>query len=277
MEVSVITDRTRFCRAYGRAADYKKYAMKILKNDDDLEYVLANACKAIMFVGNRERGKTLAEKQNGKAENSADFLEAKDKLTNKTAQSLEIFHRFDSRILFVTKVLDVGVSIEDPEIDTIIIDPTTRTNFLQMLARVRLQKNQRPTIYVFQSQFKFFERRIEQNAVFAKLAYRLLKERKSDPKEFAAKISLGEADDYTPDMLQKFTFKNCDGHWRINELTCVQTLIDYDFYRQMARGMAIDENFFIKKQLDWMDKKFSSRDFVSLERQEAVKKSCRHD
>ena len=141
-----------------------------------------------------------------------------------------------------------------------------------MLARVRLQKNQRPTIYVFQSQFKFFERRIEQNAVFAKLAYRLLKERKSDPKEFAAKISLGEAADYTPDMLQKFTFKNCDGHWRINELTCVQTLIDYDFYRQMARGMAIDENFFIKKQLDWMDKKFSSRDFVSLERQEAVKK-----
>ena len=248
MEVSVITDRTRFCRAYGRAADYKKYAMKILKNDDDLEYVLANACKAIMFVGNRERGKTLAEKQNGKAENSADFLEAKDKLTNKTAQSLEIFHRFDSRILFVTKVLDVGVSIEDPEIDAIVIDPTTRTNFLQMLARVRLQKNQRPTIYVFQSQFKFFERRIEQNAVFAKLAYRLLKERKSDPKEFAAKISLGEADDYTPEMLQRFTFKDGNGHWRINELTCVQTLIDYDFYRQMARGMAIDENFFIKKQ-----------------------------
>lgn len=272
MQVSVITDRTRFCREYGGRADYKKYALKILKNDDDLEYVLANACKAIMFVGNRERGKTLAEKQNGKAENSADFLEAKDKLTNKTAQSLEIFHRFDSRILFVTKVLDVGVSIEDPEIDAIVIDPTTRTNFLQMLARVRLQKNQRPTIYVFQSQFKFFERRVEQNAIFAKLAYRLLKERKSDPKEFAAKISLGEADDYTPEMLQRFTFKDGNGHWRINELTCVQTLIDYDFYRQMARGMAIDENFFIKKQLDWMDKKFSSRDFVSLERQEAVKK-----
>lgn len=272
MEVSVTTKRTRFCREYGGRADYKKYALKILKNDDDLEYVLANACKAIMFVGNRERGKTLAEEQNAKDKNSAEFLEARDKATSKTAQSLETFHRFESKILFVTKVLDVGVSIEDPGIDTIIIDPTTRINFLQMLARVRLQKGQRPTVYVYQSTNKFFEHRVDQIRDYAKLAYELLKERKSDPKEFAAKISLGEANDFTPEMLQRFTFKDGNGHWRINELTCVQTLIDYDFYRQMARGMAIDENFFIKKQLDWMDKKFSSRDFVSLERQEAVKK-----
>lgn len=271
MQISLIRASTRFCHLYDMEADYGIYKVKILK-DDDLEFVLENAQKVVMFVGNRERGKTLAEEQNAKDKNSAEFLEARDKATSKTAQSLETFHRFESKILFVTKVLDVGVSIEDPEIDTIIIDPTTRTNFLQMLARVRLKKGQRPTVYVFQSTNKFFEHRVEQNRDYAKLAYELLKERKSNPKEFAAKISLGEVEAYTPEMLQRFTFKDGNGQWRINELSCIQTLIDYDFYVQMACEIADDENAFVKTQLSWMKKKFSVKDFVALERQEAVKK-----
>ena len=272
MEVSVTTKRTRFCREYGGAADYKNYAVKILKDKGDLEFVLENARKAVIFVGNRERGKKLAEEQNEKEKKSADFFEAKDKHSSHCARSLEIFHRFDSRILFVTKVLDVGVSIEDSGIDTIVIDPTTRTDFLQMLARVRLQKGQRPTIYIYQSDLNFFENRVEQNTNLANLAYQLLKERKSDPKEFAAKISLGEVEAYTPEMLQRFTFKDGNGQWRINELSCIQTLIDYDFYVRITQEMADDENAFVKTQLSWMNKKFSVKDFVALERQEAVKK-----
>lgn len=272
MEVSVTTKRTRFCREYGGVADYKKYAAKILKDKVDLEFVLGNARKAVMFVGNRERGKKLGDEQNELKKDSAEFLEAKDKATSKTARTLEIFHRFESKLLFVTKVLDVGVSIEDPEIDAIVIDPTTRTNFLQMLARVRLQKNQRPTIYIYQSDLNFFENRVEQNTNLANLAYQLLKERKSDPNEFAAKISLGEANEFTPEMLQRFTFKDGNGQWRINELSCIQTLIDYDFYVQMACEIADDENAFVKTQLSWMKKKFSVKDFVALEREEAVKK-----
>lgn len=272
MEITLIRSSTRFCRSYDMEADYKQYKVKVLKDKEDLEFVLGNARKAVMFVGNRERGKKLEDEQNELKKDSAEFLEAKDKATSKTARTLEIFHRFDSRILFVTKVLDVGVSIEDPEIDTIIIDPTTRTNFLQMLARVRLQKNQRPTIYIFQSDLNFFENRVEQNTNLANLAYQLLKERKFDLKEFAARISLGEVEAYTPDMLQRFTFKDRNGQRRISELTCIQTMIDYDFYVQMASEIADDENAFVKTQLSWMDKKFSSKDFVVIEREDAVKK-----
>lgn len=272
MVVEIITAKTRFCYEYEIAGDYKKYTVKVLKDDEDLSYVLEKSRKAIMFVGNRERGKKLTEKQNAMNNNSAEFLEAKDIAVSKTASSLENFHRFKSKFLFVTKVLDVGVSIEDPQIDSIIIDPTCRTNFLQMLARVRLQKCQHPNIYIFQSDAKFFENRVEQNSNLAKLAYELLKQRKNEVKEFAARISLGEVDIYTPEMLQKFTFKDSNGQWRINELTCIQTLIDYDFYSTIACEIASDENAFVKTQLGWLDKKLTTKSFVAIDRQEELKK-----
>lgn len=273
MEILVKKHNTRMCWEYDATANYENYVIKVISSEEDLKYVLGKSKKCLMFVGNKERGKKLMERQNKVKANSAEFIDSMALKKLEVAKQLIQIAKFEVRFLFVTNVLDVGVSIVDPEVDTIILDPTTRTEFIQMLARVRTKHDQKITVYVQKADLIFFLNRIAAKEEFSQMALMLLKNRQSDLEKIAAKIELGNFGEFQPRMMRNFLYQNSEKKWILNELTCMQTIINMRFCKEMAQKISEDENAFVKEQFSWLGKEFTEEAYVQKERLEMQKKN----
>lgn len=90
---------------------------------------------------------------------------------NTNAQCKSIYNKiisdkkFDEDVLITTSVLDNGIDLKDSSICNVVIDVPDRTEFLQMLGRVRVSDNQKINLFVpkydVNSLKKIFEQKIQ--------------------------------------------------------------------------------------------------------------------
>lgn len=77
-------------------------------------------------------------------------------------RTLAIAHRVKPKILITTSVLDNGVSIHDQDVGNIVIATESKTNFIQMIGRIRTENCESCNLYVFPQEVQYYEKRLEQ-------------------------------------------------------------------------------------------------------------------
>lgn len=99
--------------------------------------------KWVVFVDSKRQGKVLANH----LDKDADYLDA-DCKSGALWDALTSKSRFPHRVLVTTAVAEVGLNILDPEVRSIVIMSTDRSQFMQELGRRRFFGNEMIDIYV---------------------------------------------------------------------------------------------------------------------------------
>lgn len=117
--------------------------------------------KWLIFVDSKENGKQLYEdlKKIGKSVNYIDAEYWKDENETECVQKITTKKRFTESILIATAVMDNGISLIDEKLRNIVIMADIEETFLQMLGRKR-EDNQRVTLYLFQRNAEYFQKRL---------------------------------------------------------------------------------------------------------------------
>ena len=108
--------------------------------------------KWLIFVASKKNGKSL-KKLLSKEKITCSFLSAKSKNPDKKKeyeiyQSIVENENFPSQVLISTSVLDNGINIKDSSVKNIVIDLFDRTEFIQMLGRIRISNNEKVNLYI---------------------------------------------------------------------------------------------------------------------------------
>ncbi|WP_337461627.1 helicase-related protein [Jutongia sp.] len=130
--------------------------------------------KNLIFVSSKETGeKILQELQVKKVR--AIFLTADNKELEEQAKTIRTISekkRFDSDVLIATAVLDVGVSIKDPDVNQIFIRSYNSEEFLQMLGRLRVPtdaKYEGITLFIHKIRKQDVDRRLGQERTYLQI------------------------------------------------------------------------------------------------------------
>lgn len=116
--------------------------------------------KWLIFVSSKSKGKKFKEnlknfqpqdenleKILSKANVKVAFLKSESKDT-KTYQDIVEKEKFEEQVLISTSVLDNGINIKDRQVKNVVIDLLDRTEFIQMLGRVRITGNMQINLYI---------------------------------------------------------------------------------------------------------------------------------
>lgn len=107
--------------------------------------------KWIVFISNKDEGEALARYLNDDENIPTAFvcMESKSQSRGnyKAYQNIIENSKFNERVLITTSVLDNGVNIKDPTVEHVAIFNLERTNFLQMLGRVRRYDDMKLQLY----------------------------------------------------------------------------------------------------------------------------------
>ena len=115
--------------------------------------------KWLIFVASKKDGKALREGLTNNGLESA-FLTKDSKSRNlsnnssdneneyQTYRRIVENEKFNQRVLISTSALDNGINIKDSSVKHVVIDMLDRTEFIQMLGRIRISNNQKINLYI---------------------------------------------------------------------------------------------------------------------------------
>lgn len=78
---------------------------------------------------------------------------------SKVVKELVMANKLMPKVLLTTSVLDNGVSVHDPDVESVTIITESKVSFLQMLGRVRTESVQKLKLYLLVRPASFFEKR----------------------------------------------------------------------------------------------------------------------
>lgn len=240
----------------------------ITQEKEIVEIVQHSKEKNIIFVSSKKHGQDIKEELSGKDIKSI-FITSDNKNAESKENVAELVsaNTFSEKVLITTSVLDVGVNFLDEEIENIIIAATEPTEFLQMLGRIRvIQEEQEISLFIYSRTAQYFKN-LRDEYVCPKIKCIEFLELYPDLEEiFKEKIS---SNDNIPDEYETFLYKD---HWHNNKIA-FNTLAAYRYrelyklYNEIYNGIKQDEDYFIKKQLEWLglQETFSIQNFYSDE------------
>ena len=165
---------------------------------------------------------------------------------NKVANEIIETEHFSTQVLLTTKVLDNGINLRDSDLENIVIDTFSRTEFLQMLGRRRnIQQDERINLYIPKKEKKFFSTYLNCriNPALSVINENISSEVRtdnmlSDPLYYAI-------------VRRYFVMQG-------NQLCCnpaARFLLEQQrsFCENMLKELEVDEWAFVKEQLRWLD------------------------
>lgn len=105
-----------------------------------------NSERWLVFVQSIDEGKELC-KELCRKNVDAVFLSSAEE-NSRERKTLEVYQRFDCRVLVATSVLDNGINIIDDELKNIVIDSTDEIQLLQMLGRKRIADGEHVNLFI---------------------------------------------------------------------------------------------------------------------------------
>ncbi len=251
---------------YKLEKNYDYLNVKYLSNDKEILDIVNNSYgKTIIFISNKDNGLKIKKDLEDNSINCI-FITAENKENDSKDDVDEIIdtNTFSKKVLITTSVLDVGVNILDTDIENMIISANEPVEFLQMLGRFRvIQEGQQVSLYIYARNAKYFQN----------LCYRQIKpkiecceylEKCSDLQEVLIN-SLVPGNDL-PEGYDKFLYKDyINGTVAFNKAAAYRYRQLYNLYNEILDGIINDEDYFIKKQLEWLGLKntFKLKDYYS--------------
>lgn len=127
--------------------NYDRFKCFAVSDEETLcQTIVGSKGKSVVFIDDRKQADRIAErlKQCGVKGNdialiNADNIDAEE--MRYVIDPLVMTNKVRVRVLLTTSVLDNGVSIHDPKVDTVVIITDSKISFMQMLGRVRADEN----------------------------------------------------------------------------------------------------------------------------------------
>lgn len=253
---------------------YGHLNVQYLTDQDNIYEIIKNSPKeekTIIFVSNKDKGEKIQNKLN---ENNIKniFITADNKHTEneKGVNTLINTNTFPQKVFISTSVLDVGVNFLDIKITNMIIEATELVEFIQMLGRIRIIKeNQKVCLFIHARTANFF-----QHIRDCKIQNIL------DCIEFLENYpNIGHIleDEFIPGTTFKYKYKNykkflClnnNSSIVLNKLTAFRFRELYTLYNDIYNKIKKDKYSFIKEQLQWLglENTFSEENFYYVKMQ----------
>lgn len=105
--------------------------------------------KWIIFINDLVKGQQYVQQLNDLGIETV-FISAslKNKSASQQLEQLESLQSFSCRVLIATSILDCGVNILDDAVQNVVIFEITKTKFVQMLGRVRIQAGKKIRLFI---------------------------------------------------------------------------------------------------------------------------------
>ena len=207
--------------------------IEVINNDETEE-------KWILFQSNKETAKRITAKN---LKHASVVITADDKESNAMGEIIENQH-FKAKVLITTKVLDNGVSLCDDKIKNILIETTSRTEFIQMMGRRRLGNDEDVTLnlYIPRLHDRYFKsmiiRRIQPLLDLTVLSHNAL-----------LTIAMDSDAGYKS---VKALFDAREGRLILNPLAEKRLNEKKKYFEKLSKKIEIDPNYFVKEQLAWL-------------------------
>lgn len=237
-----VQGKINFVFIYSIPGEKQQYNIKIYANVEELVDVIngdEGDKKWLIFQANKERANEIKRKLN-----KPSVLVTADDKKSKSVKEIIENNKFSEKILLATKVIDNGVNICDPQLENIVLDTISKTEFLQMLGRRRKQSQDEVIdLYLPKLSSNYF------NSVLIRSIY--------------PEMELIEKSEY---ILRERIFcfpeeyKICrryfdmeEGRLILNPIVKDSLKRKKDFCEKMKRKLEYDEFAFVKEQLKWLD------------------------
>lgn len=131
---------------YTVKADYSYFRLRGVSNQTELcKRIVDDTGKALIFINSKDGARNLKKllEDNGLKKGTAKILNADELTKQDSLKDYMVYgEKFpqDTKVLITTSVLDNGVSLTDDDITSITVFSTSRTDFIQMVGRVRVAK-----------------------------------------------------------------------------------------------------------------------------------------
>ena len=137
---------TYYCNTYSKPI----YNIILYQSDSFLFNEIKNSenSKWLYFILSRQNGNSMKQCIELMTSKKCIFLTSSDK-NRKIWRTLTQENRFDKEILIATSVLDNGISIHDDAVKNIVLPFCNRTEFQQMLGRIRLDADSSSALNVY--------------------------------------------------------------------------------------------------------------------------------
>ena len=169
--------------------------------------------------------------------------------------------KFEKQALITTKLLDNGVNFKDEQLQNLVIDTVSETEFVQMLGRKRFrQEDESIRLYIPRKSVRYFSGYLKMNI---ERALEILGQ------EFAGDgmVSRMLEDPQVYGIIRRFCIFQA-GKLQINEAGIYKLRRIAQFLRHMQEAMKGDEWAFVKEQLRWigLEDQFSEENSLTEEK-----------
>lgn len=247
---------------YGHSIDFSNLEVFNFQNLKHLtELIINNKEKWLIFVSSFTDAEKIYDdlcKQDEKSigfccSNEEDVIKkykgrAIDEIKNMLAKE----NRFTERILISTAVLDNGISMKDKKLLNIAILTGDKESYLQMIGRKRILADEKVHLYLCIQNKSYFSKK--KSTIHQLLNEYLVMDRKQQSE--IGQFLLQSRDKKNIFLHQYMTVVRTEPYgkaqFRINTLSIKQWRYLYNEYGEICNGLEIDENFFIRKQLEWL-------------------------
>lgn len=196
--------------------------------------------KFLIFVNNKEK----SEKWKDKIHRKVDSISA-DCKSDEVLKQIINKEKFEADVLLTTKVLDNGVNFIDSSLKGVVLNTASKTEFIQMLGRKRLQQGEEIDLFIPIKSVNYFNGLIYMNI-----------------KESLAKIEqIKYTDDFLNELLENKEFFNVARKFFVfdNKVPKVNICAVRKLENQkeelirMKSEIEEDKYAFVKEQLNWLD------------------------
>lgn len=248
---------------YSTGIDYSYLNVFYFKNYEDIIATINNdnsGNKWLFFINNFTLAVELLEKiKDSKficSQNNQGYV---NKMDSNELNNIVANNKFDCKCLIGTKVIDNGISINDPLLKNIVILTFDKVDFIQMLGRKRIdiEYPQRINLFIMKRSIKSFT-----TMLYTKY-YKDQKEvelYKNDINGFNRKYdkSIGKMRDY-----EYLFYKGKSGNWELNKMGYLMLFKNIEFCERMKNEFyKSGKNAFIKEQLKWIKIKYNKSNWL---------------
>lgn len=244
-------------KSYTVPMDYSYVNVKYITKNEDVLEIINNSQdneKSVVFVSSKKNGEAIKINlyKNGI---DSDFITADNKNgeMSKEVEKLASSNTFKKKVLIATSVLDVGLNFLDADIANIIIATAESTELMQMLGRIRvIREFQAVSLYIYVRNVEYFQNL--QQSIREKLHTIKFLEEYQTQNDFE-KLLVDNANTHeAPIDFENFIYRDYrnNNKYAINTLTTYQYRYLFNLYDKIIREMMIDEDCFIKLQLEWL-------------------------
>ena len=142
--------------SYRHLADFDRfYGIYVPDCETLVEEIASSDKKSVIFIDDVKLAQKFGEAliATGKIKRQDIQLLDSEKLeenaNDKKISSITLGHELLTKILITTSVLDNGVSIHDAEVGNLVIATENKVSFIQMLGRIRGEKNSQCRLYIY--------------------------------------------------------------------------------------------------------------------------------